>query len=74
MLVRVVFPAIKIPGLRLTLSVADNFSTAVYRSFQVSAAQRPQRLSLTVEDSKGEDQEVCWSFCFVSFYHHNNRS
>jgi len=28
------------------------------RAFQLSEAQRPKRLSLTVEDSKGEEQEA----------------
>lgn len=28
------------------------------RSFQLSAAQRPKKLSLTVEDPKGEEVEV----------------
>lgn len=35
----------------------DDFDSEVARSFQLSEAQRPERLSMTVEDSKGEEQE-----------------
>lgn len=41
----------------ISLGVTDSFLT-FNRAFQLSAAQRPKRLSLTVEDSKGEEQEV----------------
>lgn len=35
----------------------DDFDSEVARSFHLSEAQRPKRLSVTVEDSKGEEQE-----------------
>ena len=41
----------------LSLFSADIVVCSV-RAFQLSVAQRPKRLSLTVEDSKGEEQEV----------------
>ena len=41
----------------LSLFSADIVVCSI-RAFQLSVAQRPKRLSLTVEDSKGEEQEV----------------
>ena len=41
----------------LSLLSADIVFCSI-RAFQLSVAQRPKRLSLTVEDSKGEEQEV----------------
>ena len=34
------------------------FSSSFIRAFELSVAERPKRLSLTVEDPKGEEQEV----------------
>ena len=41
-----------------TSCVHHNIILSFNSSFQLSAAQRPKRLSLTVEDPKGEEVEV----------------
>ena len=49
----------------LSLLSADIVFCSI-RAFQLSVAQRPKRLSLTVEDSKGEEQEVTLTLTFIS--------
>ena len=49
----------------LSLFSADIVVCSI-RAFQLSVAQRPKRLSLTVEDSKGEEQEVTLRTQYIS--------